>query len=68
MKKLLILIAFCYVTITQAQNTRNDSYSAFGVLTSFEQIPFGIGFYNAPINENFGFFTELKFNRLSFNN
>ena len=68
MKKLLILIAFCYVTIVQAQNTRNDSYSAFGILTSFEKIPFGISFYNAPINENFGFFTELKFNRLSFNN
>ena len=33
MKKLLILIAFCYVTIAQAQNTRNDSYSAFGILT-----------------------------------
>ena len=68
MKKLLILIAFCYVTIAQAQNTRNDSYSAFGIITSFEEIPFGISFYNAPINENFGFFTELKFNRLSFNN
>ena len=51
MKKLLILIAFCYVTIAQAQNTRNDSYSAFGILTSFEEIPFGIGFYNVPINK-----------------
>ena len=67
MKKIFLLIAICYVTLAQAQNTRNDSYSAFGVLTSFEQIPFGIGFYNAPINENYGFFTELKFNRLSFN-
>ena len=67
MKKIFLLIAICYVTIAQAQNTRNDSYSAFGLLTSFEEIPFGIGFYNAPINENYGFFTELKFNRLSFN-
>tara|TARA_B100000497_G_C7546621_1_gene330574 strand:- start:163 stop:774 length:612 start_codon:yes stop_codon:yes gene_type:complete len=67
MKKLFLLIAICYVTLAQAQNTRNDSYSAFGLLTSFEQIPFGIGFYNAPLNENYGFFTELKFNRLSFN-
>lgn len=68
MKKIFLLIAICYVTMAQAQNTRNDSYSAFGLLTSFEEIPFGIGFYNAPINENYGFFTELKFNRLSFNN
>lgn len=67
MKKLFLLVAFFYITITQAQNTRNDSYSAFGIVTSFEEIPFGISFYNAPINENFGFFTELKFNRLSFN-
>ena len=67
MKKIFLFIAICYVTIAQAQNTRNDSYSAFGLLTSFEEIPFGIGFYNAPINENYGFFTELKFNRLSFN-
>jgi len=67
MKKLFLLIAICYVTLAQAQNTRNDSYSAFGLLTSFEEIPFGIGFYNAPVNENYGFFTELKFNRLSFN-
>ena len=67
MKKIFLLIAICYVTLAQAQNTRNDSYSAFGLLTSFEQIPFGIGFYNAPLNENYGFFTELKFNRLSFN-
>ena len=67
MKKIFLLIAICYVTIAQAQNTRNDSYSAFGLLTSFEEIPFGIGFYNAPVNENYGFFTELKFNRLSFN-
>ena len=59
MKKLLILIAFCYVTISHAQNTRNDSYSAFGILTSFENT-FRIGFYNAPINENFGFFTVLN--------
>ena len=54
--------------MAQAQNTRNDSYSAIGILTSFEKIPFGISFYNVPINENFGFFTELKFNRLSFSN
>lgn len=67
MKKLFLLVAFFYITLTQAQNTRNDSYSAFGIVTSFKKIPFGISFYNVPVNKNLGFFTELKLNRLSFN-
>jgi len=66
MKKLLFLIVLFSTTLTQAQITRNDSYSAFGVLTSFEEIPFGVSFYNVAKDQKFGFFTELKFNRLSF--
>ena len=66
MKKLLFLIVLLSTTLMQAQSTRNDSYSAFGVLTSFEEIPFGVSFYNVAKDQKFGFFTELKFNRLSF--
>ena len=66
MKKLLFLIVLLSTTLMQAQSTRNDSYSAFGVLTSFEEIPFGVSFYNVAKDQKFGFFTELKLNRLSF--
>lgn len=66
MKKLLFLIALLAATLVQAQSTRNDSYSAFGALTSFEEIPFGVSVYNVAKDQKFGFFTELKFNRLSF--
>ncbi len=66
MKKLLCLIILLSATLSQAQSTRNDSYSAFGALTSFKEIPFGVSFYNITKDQKLGFFTELKFNRLSF--
>ena len=66
MKKLLFLIILLSASLSQAQSTRNDSYSAFGILSSPKQIPFGISFYNVSKDQKFGFFTELKFNRLSF--
>lgn len=50
----------------QAQNTRNDSYSSLGILSSFNKIPFGISLYNVIQNKKSGFFIELKFNRLNF--
>lgn len=66
MKKLLFLFALISATIVQAQSTRNDSYSAMGVVTSFEEIPIGFGVYALEKGRKFGFYTHLKWNRLSF--
>jgi len=66
MKKLFLLITLLSASIVQAQSTRNDSYSALGALTSFKDIPFGVGIYNVSKDQKFGIFTELKFNRLNF--
>ena len=66
MKKYLFLIVLFSLTQSKAQSPRNDSYSAIGVLSSFSEIPFGLGFYNLNIDQTFGLFTELKFNRLNF--
>ncbi len=68
MKKHFLIIAFLALTITKGQSIRNDSYTALGVLTSFNEIPFGIGFYNVTKEQRLGVFSELKFNRLNFNN
>ena len=68
MKKILFLLAIISASVLQAQSTRNDSYSTLGALTSLKDIPFGISLYTIDRNEKFGFFTELKFNRLSFDN
>ena len=68
MKKILFLLAIISASMLQAQSTRNDSYSTLGALTSLKDIPFGISLYTIDRNEKFGFFTELKFNRLSFDN
>ncbi len=67
MKKLLFLIAILSATLVQAQSPRNDSYSALGALTSFKDVPFGVSIYHVAKDQKFGFFTELKFNRLNFN-
>lgn len=66
MKKLLFLLALISFTTTQAQTKRNDSYISFGALTSFKEIPFGVALYTVEKDQTFGFFTELKWNRLSF--
>ena len=66
MKKLLFLFAIISVTMVQAQSTRNDSYSAMGVVTSFKDIPIGFGVYTLEKGQRFGFYTQLKLNRLSF--
>ena len=66
MKKLLFLFAIISVTVLQAQSTRNDSYSAMGVVTSFKDIPIGFGVYTLEKGQRFGFYTQLKLNRLSF--
>ena len=68
MKKILFLLAIISASMLQAQSTRNDSYSTLGALTSLKDIPFRISLYTIDRNEKFGFFTELKFNRLSFDN
>ena len=52
--------------MVQAQSTRNDSYSAMGVVTSFKDIPIGFGVYTLEKGQRFGFYTQLKLNRLSF--
>ncbi|MDB2317844.1 hypothetical protein N9V23_03725 [Flavobacteriales bacterium] len=67
MKKCLIIIALVTLFQSNAQSPRNDSYSSIGILTSFEAIPFGMGFYHVKKDQAFGLFTELKFNRLNFN-
>ena len=67
MKKLLFLFALITVTMAQAQSTRNDSYSAMGIVTSFKEIPIGFGVYTLDKGQKFGFYTHLKWNRLSFN-
>ena len=41
MKKLLFLILVSSYCLSQAQTTRNDSYAAMGIITSFKEIPFG---------------------------
>ncbi len=66
MKKLLFLFALISATIVQAQSTRNDSYSAMGIITSFKEIPIGFGVYTIEKERKFGFYTHLKWNRLSF--
>ena len=68
MKNIFFLIFLFYISITEAQNTRNDNYASFGIVTSFREIPYGVSFYNIEKDEDFGFFIELKFNRLSFDN
>lgn len=67
MKKHFLIIALLVASISKAQSVRNDSYAAIGVLTSFKEIPFGIGFYHVARDQKFGLFSELKFNRLNFN-
>ncbi|MEZ7925354.1 MAG: hypothetical protein QMC03_05680 [Flavobacteriales bacterium] len=66
MKKLLFLFALISITIAQAQSTRNDSYSAMGIVTSFKDIPIGFGVYTIEKGQKFGFYTHLKWNKLSF--
>tara|TARA_B100000900_G_scaffold108606_1_gene90471 strand:- start:148 stop:759 length:612 start_codon:yes stop_codon:yes gene_type:complete len=66
MKNIFFLLAIITTSVLKAQTTRNDSYSALGALTSIQDIPFGVSLYTVDENEKFGFFTELKFNRLSF--
>lgn len=66
MKKIIFLIALMICSLIKAQSTRNDEYTSLGVLTNFKEIPFGISLYNVTKDKKFGFFTELKFNRLSF--
>ena len=66
MKNIFFLLAIISTSVLKAQTTRNDSYSALGALTSIQDIPFGVSLYTVDENEKFGFFTELKFNRLSF--
>lgn len=53
-------------SLVKAQSTRNDAYTSLGIITNFKEIPFGISLYNVIKDKKFGFFTELKFNRLSF--
>ena len=52
--------------MAQAQSTRNDSYSAIGIVTSFKEIPIGFGVYTLDEGQKLGFYTQLKWNRLSF--
>lgn len=66
MKKLLFLFTIFCVTLSQAQTSRNDNYSALGIITSFNEIPFGFSVYTLEKDEKIGFFSELKLNRLSF--
>ena len=66
MKRLAFLFLLLSLTITRAQTTRNDSYSAMGIITSFKDIPFGFNVYTLQKSEKFGFYTHLKWNRLSF--
>lgn len=66
MKKILFILACLSFTIANAQSTRNDSYSSLGTLTSFSEIPFGVSLYTIEKDQNFGFYTELKWNRLWF--
>ena len=68
MKKLLFLILVSSYCLSQAQTTRNDSYAALGMITSFKEIPFGFNVYTIKKEERFGFYTHLKWNRLSFDN
>jgi hypothetical protein len=65
MKKLLLFFALIFSTLAQAQITRNDSYAAMGIVTSFKEIPVGFGVYTIEKGEKFGFYTHLKWNRLS---
>ena len=60
MKKLLFLFALISVTMAQAQSTRNDSYSAMGIVTSFKDIPIGFGVYTLEKGQKFGFYTHLE--------
>ncbi len=53
-------------SLVKAQSTRNDAYTSLGIITNFKEIPFGISLYNVIKDKKFGFFTELKLNRLSF--
>jgi hypothetical protein len=66
MREIIYLIALMLYSLVQAQSTRNDSYSSLGILSSFEEIPFGVSLYNVIKDKKFSYFTELKFNRLNF--
>jgi len=66
MKKFLFLLAIICAFTAQAQSTRNDSYSAMGLITSFKEIPFGFNVSTIDKGQKFGFYTHLKWNRLSF--
>jgi hypothetical protein len=68
MKQLIFLFLLLCFTTSQAQSTRNDSYAAMGIITSFKEIPFGFNVYTLQKSEVFGFYTHLKWNRLSFDN
>ena len=66
MKKLLFLLAIISASAVQAQSTRNDSYASIGLVTSFNEIPFGLSLNIVEKEQIFGFYAELKWNRLSF--
>lgn len=66
-RKLLIIFALIYSFQVDAQITRNDHYSAFGILSSYPTTPYGVSLYSIERQQKFGFYTELKINRLSFN-
>tara|TARA_B110000444_G_scaffold43833_1_gene39816 strand:- start:1249 stop:1860 length:612 start_codon:yes stop_codon:yes gene_type:complete len=66
MKKIFFIITLMIFSLVKAQSTRNDAYTSLGIITNFKEIPFGISLYNVIKDKKFGFFTELKLNRLSF--
>jgi len=66
MKKLLFLLTIISASVVQAQSTRNDSYASIGLVTSFAEIPFGLSLNIVEKDQIFGFYAELKWNRLSF--
>lgn len=66
-KRLFIFFALLFSFQLEAQITRNDHYSAIGVISSYNTTPYGVSLYSLQRQQKFGFYTELKINRLSFN-
>jgi len=65
-KKIVFFIAAFLSIQAEGQISRNDHYTAFGIISDFQDIPYGISIYSVSRANKYGFFTELRLNRLKF--
>jgi hypothetical protein len=65
-KKIIFFIVVFISIQSEAQISRNDHYTAFGIISDFGDIPYGVSIYSVSRTNKYGFFSELRINRLKF--